>query len=43
MRLAFQWIWIVTGLAMLIVVGANVAVSLHTISTECSINRGGQR
>jgi hypothetical protein len=43
MRTAFQWIWITTGLALLIVVGANIAVSLHAISTTCAIERGGMR
>jgi hypothetical protein len=33
---AFRWIWITTGLALLIVVIANVAGSLHRLSTECA-------
>lgn len=35
MRNAFVGFWMVVGLAGLIVLGANVAVSLHRISTEC--------
>jgi hypothetical protein len=35
-RNGFVAFWTVLGLAGLIVVGANVAVSLHRISTECA-------
>lgn len=43
-RNAFAGFWMVLGLAAFIVVGANVAVSMHRISTECaaaSPSRGG--
>lgn len=47
-RNAFFGFWIVLGLTGLVVVGANVAVSLHRISGECAAPgrdhaRGGPR
>lgn len=43
MRNAFVGFWMVVGLAALIVVGGNVAVSLHRISTQCAVGAGGGR
>lgn len=42
-RNVFTGFWMVVGLAGLIVLGANVAVSLHRISTECAVGAGGGR